>query len=165
MKQTKNNLTIAFSASKLAESRITPSLFEHNLEFVARINQVNYVNDSKATSIGDTWNSLTAMTEEVVLILGCTDLRSDYEMLKGLVKEKVKAVICMGTERERIFTALMHLGLTVYADSLEEAVKVSGILAKPGSTVLFSPGCPSFDAFDNFKNRGDKFKELVHLLA
>jgi UDP-N-acetylmuramoylalanine--D-glutamate ligase len=165
MKDVKNKLTIAFSASKLADSRTALSVFEHNLEFVARINLVNYINDSKATAVNDTWNSLQIMHEDVVLILGCTDLRSDFGMLKGLVKEKVKAVICLGPERERIFSALMHLGLTVYAESLEEAVKLSAHLAKPGSTVLFSPGCPSFGAFDNYKNRGDKFKELINALA
>ncbi|MFI5151208.1 MAG: glutamate ligase domain-containing protein [Bacteroidia bacterium] len=165
MKEVKNNLTIAFSASKLADSRTALSVFEHNLEFVARINLVNYINDSKATAVNDTWNSLQIMNEDVVLILGCTDLRSDYGILQGLVREKVKAIICLGTERERIFSALMHLGFTVYAESLEEAVTLSAQLAKPGSTVLFSPGCPSFGAFDNYKNRGDKFKELVNALA
>jgi UDP-N-acetylmuramoylalanine--D-glutamate ligase len=164
MKEKNPLLTVAFSVSQFAARREVPSEFEHCLEFVARINEVNYVNDSKATSMNDTWTSLNAMTEDTILILGGVSRRNDYEVLKGLVGEKVKAVICLGSEREKIFSTLMHLGFTVHADSIEEAVKISKTLARSGSTVLFSPGCPSFDAFDNYKNRGNKFKELVNSL-
>jgi UDP-N-acetylmuramoylalanine--D-glutamate ligase len=157
-------LKVAFSARQFAGRRDEPSVFEHSLEFVARINQVNYINDSKATSVNDTWTSLNAMTEKTVLILGGIDRRSDYSVLRGLVAEKVYAVVCLGSEREKIFSALIDQGITVHADSMEEAVKFSQLLAKSGTTVLFSPGCPSFDAFDNYKNRGNKFKELVNSL-
>jgi UDP-N-acetylmuramoylalanine--D-glutamate ligase len=165
MKENENQLKVAFSASKLAERRSEPSVFEHSLEFVARINQVNYINDSKATSVNDTWNSLSVMTEPTVLILGGNDRRSDFSVLRGLVGEKVKAVVCIGSEREKIFSALMGKSMIVHASDLEEAVKISNLLARPGQTVLFSPGCPSFDAFDNYKNRGNKFKELVSVLS
>jgi UDP-N-acetylmuramoylalanine--D-glutamate ligase len=154
-------LKVAFSANQFAGRREEPSVFEHSLEFVARINQVNYINDSKSTSVNDTWTSLNVMTEKTLLILGGIDRRSDYSVLRGLVAEKVSAVVCLGSEREKIFSALMDLGMTVHAGSMEEAVKMAKLLAKSGSTVLFSPGCPSFDAFDNYKNRGNKFKELV----
>lgn len=165
MKKTEEQLRVAFSASKFAEQRAESSLFEHSLEFVARINQVNYINDSKATSVNETWNALNVMNEDVVLILGGIDRRSDYTVLRELVKEKVKAIVCMGSEREKIFSALMHLGMTVHANTLEEAVQYAQIAAKPGSVVLFSPGCPSFDAFDNYKNRGAKFKQIVSTLS
>lgn len=157
-------LKVAFSANKFAEKRAESSVFEHSLEFVARINQVNYINDSKATSVHETWNSLNVMTENVVLILGGTDRKNDYTVLRGLVSEKVKAVICMGAEREPIFSALMHAGLTVHVRSMEEAIQAAGFAARPGSTVLFSPACPSSDAFENYKSRGDKFKQIVQNL-
>ncbi len=161
MKEAEQKLTVAFSANKFAERREQASVFEHNLEFAARINRVNYINDSKATTVEETWNSLNVMTEDITLILGGTDRKSDYGILKNLVKEKVRAVICLGSERERIFKAFMDSALTVHAQTMEEAVKLAAIIAKPGSTVLFSPGCPSYDAFDNYKNRGNKFKHLV----
>ena len=116
-------LKVAFSARQFAGRRDEPSVFEHSLEFVARINQVNYINDSKATSVNDTWTSLNAMTEKTVLILGGIDRRSDYSVLRGLVAEKVYAVVCLGSEREKIFSALIDQGITVHADSMEEAVK------------------------------------------
>jgi len=161
---TEQGLKVAFSANKFAEKRAEASVFEHSLEFVARINQVNYINDSKATSVHETWNSLQVMTENVILILGGTDRKSDYSMLGNLVRDKVKAIVCMGTEREPIFSALMHTCLIVHAHSLEEAVRVAGFTAQPGCTVLFSPGCPSSDAFDNYKVRGEKFKQIVQTL-
>jgi UDP-N-acetylmuramoylalanine--D-glutamate ligase len=165
MKEQENQLKVAFSASKIAGRRSEPSVFEHSLEFVARVNQVNYINDSKATSVNDTWNSLSLMTEPTVLILGGNDRRSDFSVLRGLVGEKVKAVVCLGSEREKVFSALMSKSMVVHANTLEEAVKISSLLSRPGFTVLFSPGCPSFDAFDNYKNRGNKFKELVSILS
>ncbi len=167
MKSTENKseqLKVAFSANKFAERRAESSVFDHSLEFVARINQVNYINDSKATSVNETWNSLNAMPEDVILILGGTDRKNDYSVLNSLVERKVKTLICMGTEREPIFSSLMHAGLTVHAHSLEEALKIAGFMASPGSTVLFSPGCPSSDAFDNYKTRGDKFKQIVNTI-
>jgi UDP-N-acetylmuramoylalanine--D-glutamate ligase len=128
---------------------------------VARTNQFNYINDSRATSVAETWNSLNVMTEEVVLILGGIDRRGDYNQLTELIGKKAKAVICMGSERDKIFSAYMDVTLVAHALSLEEAVQMASKLATAGSAVLFSPSCPSCDAFDNYKNRGNKFKLLV----
>ena len=161
MKDILKQAQVAFSSNQLAGQRNEASVSEHSLEFVAKVNQVSYVNDSRATSVNDTWNSLQAMDKDVVLIIGGNDRRSDYSVLRGLVVEKVKAIICLGSDRDRIFSALIRCGIIVHAIDLKEAVQIAGILSKPGNTVLFSPGCPSFDAFDNYKNRGNKFKELV----
>ncbi len=164
MDEQKLPLKVAFSASQFADRREELNIFEHSLEFVARINQVNYINDSRATSVNETWSSLGAMTERTILILGGVDKRSDYTALRGQVTEQVDAVICLGADREKIFSALIDCSLLVHAESLEEAVKLAKTMAKPGTTVLFSPGCPSFDAFDNYKNRGNKFKQIVSSL-
>lgn len=164
MKDENQHLSIAFSATQFANRRTETSLLEHQLEFVARINQVNYINDSKATTVADTWNSLHAIPGNVILLIGGMDRGNDYKVLKGMVKEKVKAVICLGAEREKIFSALLGNGLLLHAASLDEAVKFAKIYSKPGDVVLFSPACPSYDAFDNYKNRGNKFKHLVSTL-
>jgi UDP-N-acetylmuramoylalanine--D-glutamate ligase len=161
---TEQGLKVAFCANKFAERRAESSVFEHSLEFVARINQVNFINDSKATSVHETFQSLNLMTESIVLILGGTDRKSDYTVLGNLVAEKVKTVICMGTEREPIFSAFMNACLVIHAYSLQEALQLAVVAAKPGYAVLFSPGCPSSDAFDNYKIRGEKFKQIVQTL-
>ncbi|HXC05785.1 MAG TPA: cyanophycin synthetase [Bacteroidia bacterium] len=164
MKDEKQHLSIAFSASKFADRRSETSILEHQLEFVARINQVNYINDSKATTVADTWNSLHAMPGNVILLMGGMDRGNDYKILKGIVKEKVKAIICLGAERDKIFSALLGNGLLLHAASLDEAVKFASLYGQAGDVVLFSPACPSYDAFDNYKNRGNKFKHLVSTL-
>jgi UDP-N-acetylmuramoylalanine--D-glutamate ligase len=161
MKDISKQTKVAFSDNQIARKRNDASVFEHSLEFVAKVNQVSYINDSKATSVNDTWNSLQAIEKCVVLILGGNDRRSDYSVLSGQIDEKVKAIVCLGSDRDQIFSALIRHGMIVHALDLKEAVSIAGALSKPGDTVLFSPGCPSFDAFDNYKNRGNKFKELV----
>jgi len=135
---------------------------DHRLEFVAKINDVTYINDSKATNVNSTWYALESMNTDVVLIMGGVDKGNDYEMLKDLVKSKVKAIICLGKDNKRIHDAFEDdVEVIVNTFSAEEAVQVSYHLAKKGGTVLLSPACASFDLFKNYEDRGNQFKAAV----
>lgn len=135
---------------------------EHRLEHVAKISGINFINDSKATNVNSTWYALESMPKGVVLILGGVDKGNDYSMLTELVKQKVKAIVCMGKDNQRIHEAFEGL-VTEIVDtkSAPEAVYVSYHLAKKGDTVLLSPACASFDLFKNYEDRGDQFKKAV----
>ena len=135
---------------------------EHRLEHVAKISGINFINDSKATNVNSTWYALESMPKGVVLILGGVDKGNDYSMLTDLVKQKVKAIVCMGKDNQRIHEAFEGL-VTEIVDtkSAPEAVYVSYHLAKKGDTVLLSPACASFDLFKNYEERGDQFKKAV----
>ncbi|RZK48317.1 MAG: UDP-N-acetylmuramoyl-L-alanine--D-glutamate ligase [Pedobacter sp.] len=135
---------------------------EHRLEFVAKISGVTYINDSKATNVNSTWYALESVPEEVVLILGGVDKGNDYEMLKELVKQKVKAIVCMGKDNKRIHEAFEDdVEIIVNTFSAHEAVQVAYHLATKGDTVLLSPACASFDLFKNYEDRGNQFKAAV----
>ncbi|WAC39076.1 UDP-N-acetylmuramoyl-L-alanine--D-glutamate ligase [Pedobacter sp. SL55] len=135
---------------------------DHRLEFVAKINDVTYINDSKATNVNSTWYALESVNSDVVLIMGGVDKGNDYEMLKDLVKSKVKAIICLGKDNKRIHDAFEDdVDVIVNTFSAEEAVQVAYHLAKKGSTVLLSPACASFDLFKNYEDRGNQFKAAV----
>lgn len=135
---------------------------DHRLEFVAKINDVNYINDSKATNVNSTWYALESVNTDVVLIMGGVDKGNDYTMLKDLVKSKVKAIICLGKDNKRIHEAFEDdVEVIVNTFSAEEAVQVAYHLAKKGSTVLLSPACASFDLFKNYEDRGNQFKAAV----
>lgn len=135
---------------------------EHRLEFVAKISDVTYVNDSKATNVNSTWYALESVSGEVVLIMGGVDKGNDYTMLKDLVKSKVKAIICLGKDNKRIHEAFEDdVEIIVNTFSVEEAVQVSYHLAKKGGTVLLSPACASFDLFKSYEDRGNQFKAAV----
>ncbi|QQL48609.1 UDP-N-acetylmuramoyl-L-alanine--D-glutamate ligase [Mucilaginibacter ginkgonis] len=135
---------------------------EHRLEHVAKISGINFINDSKATNVNSTWYALESMPKGVVLILGGVDKGNDYSMLADLVKQKVKAIVCLGRDNARIHEAFKDI-LTEIVDttSAQEAVYVSYQLAKKGDTVLLSPACASFDLFKNYEDRGDQFKKAV----
>lgn len=138
---------------------------DHRLEFVAKINDVTYINDSKATNVNSTWYALESVTNEVVLIMGGVDKGNDYEMLKDLVKSKVKAIVCLGKDNKRIHEAFEDdVDVIVNTFSADEAVQVAYHLAKKGSTVLLSPACASFDLFKNYEDRGEQFKAAVREL-
>jgi UDP-N-acetylmuramoylalanine--D-glutamate ligase len=135
---------------------------EHRLEFVAKISGVTYINDSKATNVNSTWYALESVSSDVVLIMGGVDKGNDYEMLKDLVKSKVKAIVCLGKNNKRIHEAFEDdVDMIVNTFSAEEAVQVAYHLAKKGDTVLLSPACASFDLFTSYEDRGIQFKKAV----
>jgi UDP-N-acetylmuramoylalanine--D-glutamate ligase len=135
---------------------------EHRLEHVAKINGVEYINDSKATNVNSTWYALESVTTPIVLIMGGVDKGNDYDMLKDLVKEKVKAIVCLGKNNKRIHEAFENdVEIIVNTFSAHEAVQVAYHLAKKGDTVLLSPACASFDLFTSYEDRGKQFKMAV----
>ncbi|MDB5132423.1 MAG: UDP-N-acetylmuramoylalanine--D-glutamate ligase [Mucilaginibacter sp.] len=138
---------------------------EHRLEFVGKISGISFINDSKATNVNSTWYALESMTSDVILILGGVDKGNDYTMLKDLVRQKVKAIVCLGKDNKRIHEAFEDdVEIIVNTYSAEEAVQVSYHLATKGDTVLLSPACASFDLFKNYEDRGRQFKQAVREL-
>lgn len=134
----------------------------HRLEFVAAIAGVNFINDSKATNVNSVWYALESFPSNIILILGGVDKGNDYNMLKGLVKDKVSAIVCIGEDTERIHSTFEEdTGLIINATSMKNAVVTAFHLAKKGDTVLLSPACASFDWFKNYEDRGDQFKKIV----
>ncbi len=135
---------------------------EHRLEHVAKISGVEYINDSKATNVNSTWYALESMSTEVVLIMGGVDKGNDYNMLKDLVRDKVKAIVCLGKNNKLIHKAFENeVDIIVNTFSASEAVQVAYHLAKKGDTVLLSPACASFDLFTSYEDRGQQFKAAV----
>ncbi|WP_443944192.1 UDP-N-acetylmuramoyl-L-alanine--D-glutamate ligase [Pedobacter sp. AW1-32] len=135
---------------------------EHRLEHVAKISGIDFINDSKATNVNSTWYALESMTSEVVLIMGGVDKGNDYEMLKDLVKSKVKAIVCLGKDNKRIHDAFEDdVDIIVNTFSAAEAAQIAFHLAKRGDAVLLSPACASFDLFKSYEDRGNQFKAAV----
>jgi UDP-N-acetylmuramoylalanine--D-glutamate ligase len=138
---------------------------EHRLEFVANVHGIEFVNDSKATNVNSTWYALESFNQPVILILGGVDKGNDYAMLEDLVKEKVKAIVCLGKDNKKLEKAFKAMVPEfIETDSAEEAVRVSYRLGKKGDVVLLSPACASFDLFENYEDRGRKFKKAVKSL-
>lgn len=135
---------------------------EHRLEHVAKISGIDFINDSKATNVNSTWYALESMPGDVVLILGGVDKGNDYDMLKDLIKSKVKGIVCLGKDNKRIHEAFEDdVEIIVNTFSANEAVQIAYHLAKKGDTVLLSPACASFDLFKNYEDRGNQFKKAV----
>ncbi|WP_243837191.1 UDP-N-acetylmuramoyl-L-alanine--D-glutamate ligase [Mucilaginibacter gilvus] len=135
---------------------------EHRLEFVAKISGIAFINDSKATNVNSTWYALESMSSPVVLILGGVDKGNDYGMLKELVRQKVKAIVCLGKDNKRIHDAFEDdTEIIVNTGSAAEAAQIAYHLAEKGDTVLLSPACASFDLFKNYEDRGRQFKDAV----
>ena len=146
----------------IRESMASFTNIEHRLEHVARISGIDFINDSKATNVNSTWYALESMPGEVVLILGGVDKGNDYNMLKDLVKSKVKAIVCLGKDNKRIHEAFEDdVEVIVNTFSANEAVQIAYHLAAKGDTVLLSPACASFDLFKNYEDRGNQFKKAV----
>lgn len=138
---------------------------EHRLEKVLKINNVQYINDSKATNVNATYYALESMEAETVWIVGGVDKGNEYHELLHLVNEKVKAIICLGIDNSRIIEAFGNcVDTIVESQSMEEAVKMAYKLAERGDAVLLSPACASFDLFKNYEDRGNQFKEAVRNL-
>lgn len=138
---------------------------EHRLEKVATIKGVEYVNDSKATNVNSTWYALETFMGPIVWIAGGVDKGNDYEILKDLARERVKAIVCLGTDNRRIHEAFGDLvPVLVNTTSMEECVRMAHHFAVKGDVVLLSPACASFDLFDNYEDRGRQFKKYVKAL-
>ena len=138
---------------------------EHRLEFVAKVHGIEFINDSKATNVNSTWYALESMNNPVVWIVGGQDKGNDYSMLMNLVKDKVKAIVCLGKDNSKIHKAFKgSIALIEDASSAEEAVKKAYRLGKKGDIVLLSPACASFDLFENYEDRGHQFKQAVRSL-
>lgn len=135
---------------------------EHRMEHVATIRGVEFINDSKATNVNSTWYALESMTHPTILILGGVDKGNDYTLIADLVKEKVKAIICLGTDNRKIHEAFGNMVSTIVnTSSALEAVHASFHFAAKGDVVLLSPACASFDLFKNYEDRGNQFKQAV----
>lgn len=138
---------------------------EHRLEFVAKVCGIEFINDSKATNVNSTWFALESMENPTVWIVGGVDKGNDYSELTALVKEKVKAIICLGKDNQKIIDAFSGVVETIVeAGSAMEAVAYGYRLAKKEETVLLSPACASFDLFENYEDRGNQFKQAVRSL-
>ena len=138
---------------------------EHRLEFVARVHGIEFINDSKATNVNSTWYALESMSKPVVWIVGGVDKGNDYQMLQELVVSKVKAIVCLGKDNSKIIKAFSgKIDHILEAQSAMDAVGLSYQLATKGEIVLLSPACASFDLFDDYEDRGNKFKRAVKSL-
>ncbi|WP_412476701.1 UDP-N-acetylmuramoyl-L-alanine--D-glutamate ligase [Flavobacterium sp. TBRC 19031] len=169
----KHNMKNAMAATSVAQlmkirkQTIRESLsnfqgVEHRLEKVLKIQNVQYINDSKATNVNATFFALDSMTVPTVWIVGGVDKGNDYSELMPLVREKVKAIICLGLDNKKIIDAFSDVvDMMVEVDNMRDAVNTAKHLAEKGDTVLLSPACASFDLFQNYEDRGNQFKAAV----
>jgi UDP-N-acetylmuramoylalanine--D-glutamate ligase len=135
---------------------------EHRLEYWLKVHGIQFINDSKATNVNSTWYALECMTTPTVWIVGGVDKGNDYSMLRSLVKEKVKAIVCLGVDNSKIHKAFeKQVKNIVDTTSMSEAVKAAYSIAKKDEAVLLSPACASFDLFENYEDRGRQFKNYV----
>jgi UDP-N-acetylmuramoylalanine--D-glutamate ligase len=172
----KHNLKNAMAATavsqllKIRKQTIRESLsnfqgVEHRLEKVLKIQNVQYINDSKATNVNATYFALDSMTVPTVWIVGGVDKGNDYNELMSLVREKVKAIICLGVDNSKIIQTFSNVvDVMVETTSMTEALKIAKHVAESGEAVLLSPACASFDLFENYEDRGRQFKNAVHNL-
>lgn len=158
---------IAAQVLKLRKEDIRESLsnfqgVEHRLESVLKVHGIEFINDSKATNVNSTWYALESMQNDVIWIAGGVDKGNDYSILQELVRKKVKSIICLGVDNDKIHKAFGEIVETIIdVKSADEAVKTAYYLAKKGDNVLLSPACASFDLFDNYEDRGKQFKKAV----
>ncbi len=169
-KHNMKNAMAATSVAKLMKIRnatIRESLsnfqgVEHRLEKVLKIQNVQYINDSKATNVNATFFALDSMNTPTVWIVGGVDKGNDYNELMSLVREKVKAIICLGVDNRKIIDVFGNVvDIMVEVNNMEDAVKMAQRLSEKGDTVLLSPACASFDLFENYEDRGNQFKKAV----
>lgn len=172
----KHNMKNAMAAASVAQlmkirkQTIRESLsnfqgVEHRLEKVLKIQNVQYINDSKATNVNATFFALDSMTVPTVWIVGGVDKGNDYAELMPLVREKVKAIVCLGVDNRKIIDAFGNVvDVMVEVSNMSDAVRTSQRLAEKGDAVLLSPACASFDLFENYEDRGKQFKQAVQNL-
>lgn len=149
----------------IRESMSTFQGVEHRLEKVLKVQNVQYINDSKATNVNSTYFALDSVTSPTIWIVGGVDKGNDYSELMEFVHEKVKAIICLGVDNRKIIEAFGSIvDMMVEVTSMSDAVKTAQHLAEKGDTVLLSPACASFDLFESFEDRGNQFKQAVRNL-
>ncbi len=147
---------------KIRDAVQTFTSLEHRMEHVATIKGIEFINDSKATNVNSTWYALESMEHPTILILGGIDKGNDYSLIKDLVKEKVKAIVCMGTDNRKIHEAFGNeVELIVNTNNAKDAVQSAFHFANKGDVILLSPACASFDLFKNYEDRGRQFKNAV----
>ena len=169
----KHNMKNAMAATSVAKlmqirkSTIRESLsnfqgVEHRLEKVLKIQNIQYINDSKATNVNATYFALDSMNTPTVWIVGGVDKGNDYNELMSLVREKVKAIICLGVDNKKIIDVFGNVvDMMIEVDNMSDAVKMAQRLSEKGDTVLLSPACASFDLFESYEDRGKQFKQAV----
>jgi UDP-N-acetylmuramoylalanine--D-glutamate ligase len=137
----------------------------HRLESVLTISGVEYINDSKATNVNSCWYALESMNRPVVWIAGGVDKGNQYDELSELVKQKVKALVCLGKDNMKLINSFKDsVDIIAETDSMAAAVQTAHSIARKGDVVLLSPACASFDLFNGYEDRGDQFKSLVRQL-
>lgn len=156
------SVLVGIRKQKVREAIQSFEALEHRMEYVGTVRGVEFINDSKATNVNSTWYALESMSKPVILILGGVDKGNDYSLIRDLVKEKVKAIVCMGIDNRKIHEAFQNdVSVMVNTGSALEAVKAAFHFANKGDVVLLSPACASFDLFKNYEDRGNQFKEAV----
>lgn len=146
----------------IRESLMNFQNVEHRLESVITTGGVEYINDSKATNVNSTWYALESMEKDTIWIAGGVDKGNDYGLLKEMVKEKVRIIVCLGVDNRKLHEAFgTDVDMMINTSSMQEAVHVASQLAKKGEAVLLSPACASFDLFKNYEDRGRQFKKAV----
>jgi UDP-N-acetylmuramoylalanine--D-glutamate ligase len=146
----------------IRESLISFQHVEHRLESVTTSGGIEYINDSKATNVNSTWYALESMEKPTVWIAGGVDKGNDYSLLKEMVKEKVRIIVCLGLDNRKLHEAFgADVDMIINTTSMSEAVHVAKQMAKKGEAVLLSPACASFDLFKNYEDRGRQFKKAV----
>jgi len=160
-----SNKIFGMRKESIKESMSDFQNIEHRLEFVANIHGVEFINDSRATNVNSTWFAIDSMTKPVIWIMGSNDKWNEFESLTTLVKEKVKAIVCLGKDNKKvmkIFSKFMPVITETF--SAEDAVRSAYKLGVEGDVVLFSPGSDSFDLFENYEERGRIYKTAVRNL-
>jgi UDP-N-acetylmuramoylalanine--D-glutamate ligase len=154
--------TLGIRKEKIREAVKDFQTLEHRMEFVATVRGVEFINDSKATNVNSTWFALESMNKPTILILGGTDKGNDYSLMDDLIKQKVKAIICMGIDNKKIIAAFKDIVPSILVtSSAKEAVNTAFKISTKGDVVLLSPACASFDLFKNYEDRGKQFKDAV----
>ncbi|MDR3272764.1 MAG: UDP-N-acetylmuramoyl-L-alanine--D-glutamate ligase [Flavobacteriaceae bacterium] len=161
---------VAGKASKIRNSIIKESLadfeaVEHRLEFVLKINGITFINDSKATNVNSVYYALESITTPVIWIVGGTDKGNDYSELIPFARQKVKAIVCLGLDNQKIIDSFKDIIPDIIeTKSMKDAVNTAYMLGKKGDTILLSPACASFDLFQNYEDRGRQFKDETRKL-
>lgn len=157
--------TLDIRKDLIRESLSDFKALEHRLEWVADVHGIEFINDSKATTVNAAWYAMESINKPVVWIAGGVDKGNDYSLLLDLVRTKVKAIVCLGIDNRKIHEAFSRsTDLIINTESMEDAVKTAYRLSTNGDCVLLSPACASFDLFENFEDRGRQFKEMVRML-
>lgn len=147
---------------QIKESLADFKSLEHRLESVTKVRGMEFINDSKATNVNSTWYALESMTKPVIWIAGGIDKGNDYSVLQPLVKSKVRAMICLGLDNTKLHQAFgKSVDIIVNVNNMADAVRMAYNLGNSGDAILLSPACASFDLFENYEDRGKKFKEAV----